>query len=56
MTTELLNRVAAVFRLGHQDHVRFVRDQSGEPRSQERVVVDGQNPNLALGHVHRLDR
>jgi hypothetical protein len=40
MARELVNRVPAVFGLGHEDHVGFVRDQSGDPRSQERVVVD----------------
>ena len=56
MTSEFLNRIQAVFGLGHEDHVRFVRDQSGDPRSQERVVVDGQNPNLRLAHVRRTGR
>jgi hypothetical protein len=43
MTAELLDRVSAVFGLGNEDHVRLVRDQSSDPRSEERVVVDGQH-------------
>jgi hypothetical protein len=48
MTSELPNRIPADFGLGNEHRVRFVRDQSSDPRSQERVVVDGQNPNLRL--------
>jgi hypothetical protein len=54
MTSELLSRIPADFGLGNENHVRFVREQSSDPRSQERVVVDGQKPNLRLAHVHRL--
>ena len=45
MRAELLNRLAAIPRLRHQDHVGLNRDESGDSVTNERMVVDRENPN-----------
>jgi hypothetical protein len=56
MTDELFDRVPAVFGLGDENHVWFIQDQGRDPGAQQRVVVDGQNPNLVLAHAYSVPR
>ncbi len=52
MSAELLNRVASVLRFGDEHHVRLVRNQSRDPGAEQRMVVDGENPNSIGIAVH----
>jgi hypothetical protein len=43
--TELLNCFAAIRGLRHQVHVRLGGENRGQPVSEHRVVIDGEDPN-----------
>ena len=46
MTPELFNGGAAVFGLGDEAHVWFIRDQPCDPGAEQGVIVDGEDPDL----------
>jgi len=43
VSAELLNRLAPIRGFGHQAHIRLIADEPGNPREEERMVVDRQN-------------
>jgi hypothetical protein len=45
MCAELLNRVAPVGALGNDQHVRLAGDEGLDSSPQQRMIVDGENPN-----------
>jgi hypothetical protein len=45
MFAELLNRVAPVRALGNDQHVRLAGDEGLDSSAQQRMIIDGENPN-----------
>jgi hypothetical protein len=46
MAVEELDGEAAVFGFGDEPHIGFIRDEACDPSAEQRVIVDGEDPDV----------